>query len=873
VTLSTGRRLGPYELVAPIGAGGMGEVWRARDTRLDRTVAIKVLPAALSENAQLRMRFEREAKTISQLGHPHICTLYDVGHEDGIDFLVMEHLEGETLADRLVKGPLPMPQVLRYGIEIAAALERAHRAGVVHRDLKPANVMLTRSGAKLLDFGLAKSASIDIVADGATMQKPLTTEGTILGTFQYMAPEQLEGVEADARTDIFALGALLYEMTTGRRAFDGTTKTSLIAAIVGGTPRPISEFVPVSPPALEHVIAGCLAKDRDQRWQSAHDVAEELKWISTTAISGGAAAAEARRRPVSRGVAIFAAAMAVVAVVATVIAIRAMTRPREAPRVIRFAAPMITWQPTTVYGVMTISPDGTRIVYSASNAGRRMLFQRMANQLEPQPIPGTEEAVQPFFSPDGKWLAFFAHHKLMKVLTSGGQPVAIATATWARGGEWLPDDTIVFCPFYYGGIERVPASGGTPVVVSKVDRAAGERTHRWPHSLPGGKVILYSVLSGGTWDDATVVAHDLRTGARKVIIQAGCDARYLPTGHLVYVRGTSLYAVAFDPEKLEVHGEAVEVLQGIANHMAGGAEYAFSNDGMLVYFSPGLGADEGGHLSLVDRVGVKDARSDGLLPSVPIATPGFSPDGTKLVGQRGFEIWAYDLVRGTAMRVTPPGPRVNRPIWSHDGSRIFYTSEKNGPWQVFSRAADASDQEQLLSPVESVIVDNVSPDGRNIAIDIVRKETGSDLAILSTDGQVRNLVQGDADEAQGHFSPDGKWIAYTSDESGRNEIYVRATGNVPGRWQISTDGGSDPRWVTPGEILYLKSGRMMAVAVKTEPHFSAGTPQLLFEHNIADYDVARDGRFIISEGPDPSHATGQMNVVIHWFEDVKSRMQ
>ena len=847
----------------------MGEVWHARDTRLDRDVAVKILSDHFAANAQLKIRFEREAKTISQLSHPNICTLFDVGE----DFLVMELLEGESLADRIARGPLPLAEVLRYGAEIAEALHRAHRAGVVHRDLKPANVMLTKSGAKLLDFGLAKSASIDLVVDGATMQKPLTTEGTILGTFQYMAPEQLEGLEADARTDIFALGTVLYEMATGRRAFDGTTKTSLIAAIVGGTPKPISEIVPVPPPALEHLIARCLAKDRDQRWQNAHDIAEELKWIATTAISSGAAAAVAPRRPASRGVAIFAAAMAVIALVATVIAVRAMTRPRETPRVIRFKTPMMTWQPTAVYGVTAISPDGTRIVYSGSNAGTRMLFQRMTNQLEPQPIPGTEEAVQPFFSPDGKWLGFFSHHKLMKVPTSGGRPVVVATATYPRGGEWLPDDTIVFCPFYYGGIERVPASGGTPIVVSKVDRAAGERTHRWPRSLPGGKVILYSVLSGGTWDDAAVVAHDLGTGARKVIIKAGCDARYLPTGHLVYVRGTSLYAVAFDPEKLEVQGQAVEVLQGVANHTAGGAEYAFSNDGMLVYFSPGLGTDEGGRLLLVDRRGVQDTRSDVRLPSVPVAVPRFSPDATQLLGQRGFEAWTYDLVRGTATRVTPQGARTNRPIWSHDGSRIFYSSERKGPWQVFSRAADASDQEQLLSPVESVILSDVSPDGRNIAMHIVRKETGADLAILSTDGQLRNLVQGDSDESHCDFSPDGKWIVYTSDESGRNEIYVRATGNVPGRWQISTDGGSDPRWVAPGEILYLKSGRMMAVAVKTEPQFSAGIPQVLFEHNIADYDVARDGRIIISEGPDPSQATGQMNVVINWFEDVKARMQ
>jgi serine/threonine-protein kinase len=564
--------------------------------------------------------------------------------------------------------------------------------------------------------------------------------------------------------------------------------------------------------------------------------------------------------------------MSIVALAATIVAVRAMTRPQAPARVMRFAAPMITMQPTAVYGVTAISPDGTRIVYSGSNGGTRMLFQRMAAELESKPIPGTEEAVQPFFSPDGKWLAFFAHHKLMKVLAAGGQPIAVATATYSRGGAWLADDTIVFCPFYYGGIERVSADGGTPTIVSKVDRNAGERAHRWPHGLPGGKVILYSVLSGGSWDDATIVAHNLESGARKVIFKGGCDARYLPPGHLVYVRGTSLYVIEFDPRKLEVRGEPVEVLQGVANHMAGGAEFAFSDDGMLVYFSRGLGADEGGQLSIVDRHGV-DAKQNERLPPYPITTPRFSPDGTKIAGTRGYETWSFDLVRGTDTRITPPGARTNTPVWSPDGSRIYYSSERKGPWQPFSRASDASDQEQPVSPVQSVNLFDASLDGRNLSAEVVRKESGADLAILSTDGRLRDLVRGDADETQGHFSPDGKWIVYSSDESGQREVYARSTENVPGRWQISTDGGTNARWVTPGEIVYLKSDKLMAVAVKTAPVFSAGTPQVLFEHNIADYDVARDGRIVISEGADPSQAKGQLNVVINWFEDVKSRMR
>jgi eukaryotic-like serine/threonine-protein kinase len=628
-TVSVGTRLGPYEVVSRLGAGGMGEVWKGRDTRLDRSVAIKVLPAELAQNAEFKQRFEREAKTISQLNHPHICTLYDVG--DG--YLIMELLEGETLADRLERGPLPLVDVLKYGAQIGDALDRAHRDGVVHRDLKPGNVMLTRSGAKLLDFGLATGAPIEL-SHGTTIARPLTQQGTILGTLQYMAPEQLESAAADARTDLFALGALLYEMFTGQRAFVASSNASLIAAIFKEQPRPISELQPLTPPAFEHVVARCLEKDPEDRWQSARDVAQELRWIAAGGSQVGVAAPlAASRRAQPRLAWGVAAIAALVAVVAGGMAWRAARRV-EAPRVMRFSAPnTITSRPVETYGAIAISPDGREIVYSAATGTSKMLFRRPIDQFEPSPIAGSEGGVQPFFSPDGKWVGYFARQRLWKVPLSGGRATEIARAARSRGAEWLEDGTIVFCPYYYGGIERVSSSGGAVTVVSKVDSKAGERSHRWPRALPDSKAILYSVGLGGSWDDARIVAHRLDTGERKVVLNGGTDARYVPTGHLVYVRGNSVYAVPFDVDALEIRGQPVEVTSGVANHSAGGAEFAFSRNGTLVYFSPGVGGDEGGRLVILNRRG---EREPVVLPDGPFGHPKFSPAGTSLVAERDF---------------------------------------------------------------------------------------------------------------------------------------------------------------------------------------------------------------------------------------------
>ncbi len=862
-TITSGQRLGPYEIASRLGAGGMGEVWKARDTRLDRSVAIKILPAALAQDAQFKQRFEREAKTISQLNHPHICTLYDVGD----DYLVMELIEGESLAERLERGAMPLAEVLKYGAQIAEALDRAHRAGVVHRDLKPGNVMITRTGAKLLDFGLAKAA-FDDADNGMTVQKPLTQEGTILGTFQYMSPEQLEAAEADARSDIFALGALLYEMATGRRAFEGKSKASLIAAIVKEQPPPMSEVQPLTPPAFERLVSGCLAKDPEDRWQSAHDVAQQLRWIGESGSQVNVAAPlVAQRKRLNRLAWTVAAIAGIAALAAGALAWRAMTRV-ESPQVMRFSAPnTIAARPADNYGIIAVSPDGREIVYAASLNATKMLFRRAIDQFEAKPIPGTEGAVQPFFSPDGKWVGFVARHKLMKVALSGGQPIELAHAALPRGAEWLEDDTIVFCPYFYGGIDRVPASGGTATPVSKVDRAAGERSHRWPHALPGGKVVLYSVGLGSSWDNAKVVAQRLDTGERKVVLNGGCDARYVPTGHLVYVRGNSLYAVPFDAEALEVRGQPVEVLSGVANHSAGGAEFAFSRNGMLVYFSPGVGGDEGGQLIVVNRRG---EQQPARLPAGAFSSPGFSPDGSAIAAVRDYNIWAIDTIRGTSTRVAS-GARVAWPVWSSDGSHIYYSSERFGWWQVFARAADGSDEERQISKSDAAVVPlAMSPDGREMLVRIDRKETAGDVDLMDLEGRIRPFARSEADELPGAFSPDGRWIVYSSDESGRAEIYVRPASGAAGRWQISIEGGIDPRWALPDEIAYLQGSRIMAVTVKTAPSFSVGTPRLLVDRNASDFDLTRDGRILIAEAPDAA-SPGRLNVVVNWFEELRRR--
>ena len=877
MALTAGTRLGPYEILAPLGSGGMGEVYRAKDTRLNRDVAVKVLPEGLAGNELLRARFEREAKSISSLSHPNICTLFDVGHQEGLLFLVMELIEGESLADRLSKGALPPDQVLRYGAQIADALDHAHKQGIVHRDLKPGNVMLTKSGAKLLDFGLARTAAeaqspVQGMTSLPTQVKPLTQEGTILGTFQYMAPEQLEGLEADARTDIFALGAVLYEMTTGRRAFEGKSKTSLIAAIVSLQPAPISTVVPVAPPALDHVVRRCLEKDPEDRWHSAHDVAGELRWITEAGSQAGVAApVTLRRRSRERIAWILAAVMTISALAA--VALRRESGPSkpEGRGVIRSVIPVASGQiPTETYDTLAISPDGKTVAWVDSGEGILQIYLRRLGEFDSHPLMGSEQAQQLFFSPDSKWLGFFANGKMKKAPVAGGAPVTITRAVLPRGASWGEDDSIIFVPFFYGGVERVSASGGNREVLTTPDRANGEISHRWPSVLPGGKAFLYSVGTGSGWNEAKIVVQRIGSKERKILIEGGSSGRYLPTGHLVYARGASLYAVRFNLETLEVSGDPVQVIEGVANSGAGASEYSYSNDGLLIYRPAGSPTGRGSELALVDRAGRSLPFQDPAPPGQTIDGPVLSRRGDRLAGSMNEELWSFDLVRGSSTRLTS-GTRTTGGVWSPDGKLISYSEERKSPWNPYVRRADGSEPEQILMKSDTALEPTSwSPDGRWILMTREDPATGNDIVSFSVaDKTVKPFVVTDHNEGYSGFSPDGKWVAYASDESERWEIYVRPFEGAQGRWQISTEGSAAAYWKKPDEIIFQSGRKVMSVRVRTSPTFSAEPPGLLFEGPKELVDVMPDGdRFLVRQAGDFGSRDNYLRLVAGWFSEL-----
>ena len=836
----------------PIGAGGMGEVFRARDSRLDRDVAVKVLPTHLALSPQLRERFDREARSISALNHPNICTLYDVGHQDGVDYIVMELLEGETLAERLSRGPLPFEQVLHHGAQIAEGLDRAHRLGIVHRDLKPGNIMITKTGAKLLDFGLAKTASPSpSSADAPTeQQKPLTAEGTLLGTFQYMAPEQLEGEEADARTDIFALGAVLYEMATGRRAFNGKTRTSIIAAIVSSEPPPLSQVQPTTPPALEHVIRKCLAKERDDRWQSAHDIAANLRWLAASDSAAGPAAPYGRRKG-KREVAV-AVVAAVALIAATLLGV--LWRRERTIRESVVVSSSINAPAGAEYatdGGIALSPDGTRLAFvneAVEERSRRVHIRHLATGAV-QSLAGSEGAQGVFWSPDGRNLGFFAGGKLKRTAASGGAAQTICAAESPRGGTWSQDGTIVFTPVFRDGLFSVPAAGGEPKRLTTPDPARGETNHRWPHFLPDGRHVLFLTqrAEGGSADDpSTIEVYSLDSGKRKRILPANSSAVY-SQGNILYWREGNLLAQKFDAEKLHVSGEAFVV--------ATDAEYD-GNEQVLVSASAGNlayvvgGAAANTRLIWVDRSG----RELGTLAEhSPFVAPALSPEGNLVavgIAQSSQDIWALDINRKTRSRVTSaPGDEYG-PVWSSDGSRVAYASNEAplGVWTVPSTGGEG----ERLWQGENPIARGWSRDGL-ILIEFNDSKLKWGFGVFSVvDRQFRRLVQTPFMDVAPTFSPDGRWIAFMSDQSGRFEIYVMSLATKQ-QWQVSTDGGAFPRWARDGgEIYFLNAQQeMLSVSVELAPRFTAGNPETLFRVAVAggeepQYDVLDRNRFLIN---------------------------
>jgi serine/threonine protein kinase/Tol biopolymer transport system component len=864
MALTSGTKLGPYEIQSALGAGGMGEVYRALDTRLDRTVAVKVLASHLSSSPELKQRMEREGRAISSLNHPNICQLYDIGSQNGTDYLVMEFLEGETLADRLRKGAMPLAEVIKIGIAVAEALAVAHRSGIVHRDLKPGNIMLTAGGAKLMDFGLAKplgvqaasgSGSAPSFTAAATMSgpsplTPLTTAGSVIGTIQYMSPEQIEGKEADARSDIFAFGAVLYEMTAGKRPFAGKSQISLASSILESDPEPVGKLKPSTPPAFEHVVTTCLQKNPEERYLAAHDIKLELQWIAADK-SSPASPASTHAPSRSRERLGWVGAV-VAAIVLTAAAAIFFYHPAQSAHSIRT---VINPPEKTTFDLTgdsaappVVSPDGTSLAFAATGTdGRTALWVRATNVVEARELPGTEGATFPFWSPDNRSLGFFADGKIKTVDLDGGSTQIICDAPLGRGGAWGPGEVILFSPAPTAPIMRVSASGGTPVPLTKLD-AALHTSHRWPFFLPDGKHFLYVALhhDASKAGNNSVYYASLDGRENRSLFRSQTNAVYA-SGFVLFGRGDQLMAQPFNPSTGTLSGEPQNVAKGVMNdastwHMDASA----SNDGLLVF---GSGASGDLELVWMDRSGKISTIAD-KLPDLQAAV--LSPEGDRVALQMNAgqtDIWVLDLIRGVRTRVTF-GPVGNvSPLWSPDGKWIAYSSAQNGHFAICRKPSDGSGAEEcLLSVEQQPALHDWSRDGKNLLYSLpVPGGPLRQIFALPLEGERKpsSVVERGT---LGKLSPDGHWLAYQSAESGRLEVYVMPFGGGQGKWQVSANGGHLPRWSTDGKELYHMdlTYNLFSVPVKNMGgSLQFGAAQKLITNWSAPsvfYDVSPDGK-------------------------------
>lgn len=902
MSLAAGTQLGPYEILSQLGAGGMGEVYKARDTRLNRSVAIKVLPPHLADNPDLRERFEREAHAIASLQHPNICTLYDIGEQEGAHYLVMEYLEGETLAARLTRGPLPLDQVLKIATEISDALDKAHRKGCTHRDIKPANIMLTKGGSKILDFGLAKLKPPLVRTDIPYSEMPtppskvalphgygpdaLTASGTILGTLLYMAPEQLEGrvEEIDGRADIFSLGTLIYEMVTGQKAFSGKSQASVIASILKEEPPAMSALQPLTPPALERVVNICLAKDADERWQSALDLCRALQWIRDTMSGIGAVPAAAAPRLAAnkwkRRLAFSAAGLMAWLVTSWIVwNLKPAPPPTE---MMRFS--VTTPGPPTATERLAVSPDGRSIAFQAQNfSGISQIWLRTMDSLDARPIAGTERGGSPFWSPDGRFLGFFADAKLKIVDVAAGQVQNLADAPAGRGGTWNQDGTIVFAPEAFGGLARVSASGGVVTPLTSLNTSTGETSHRSPQFLPDGRHFIYFVMFLPR-EKAGVYLGSLDSGEIRRLLTTPYNAAYASPGYLLFIRGETLVAQSFDPQSLQLSGHPIPLADGVFLAKSTGVANFFSSQGrVLAYVNSSADSRQ---LEWFDRDG-KSLGHLGRPQAFSSQSPKLSPDGKRLAVARGpvggEDIWLWDLVSGISSRFTFDPARDNSPVWSPDGSQIIFRSDRAGRYRFYEKNSTGSGEEKVIfeSPSQAILQpQDLSSDGRTLLYVTPGENTGLDIWALplkgGEGGKPFPYLQTEFSENQAQFSPDGRWVAYTSNELGRDEVFLQSFPRPGSKRQVSSGGGVQPRWRADGRELYYLAPdqKLMAVAVRPGSNLELGTPKVLFQTRLATvgtaapenrqlYDVTPDGkRFLLSLLPE--QAGPPITVILNW---------
>ncbi len=909
MTLAAGTRLGPYEVLSPLGAGGMGEVYRARDARLGRTVALKVLPEEFFEDEERRLRFEREARTLASLNHPGIAAIFSFEEIPGSSssssrhLLVMELVEGEDLAQKLLSGPLPLEESLSLAKQIAEALEAAHEKGIVHRDLKPANVKVTLDGlVKLLDFGLAKifegergagSGSGPGVTHSPTLTARATAAGVILGTAAYMSPEQARGKTVDKRTDVWAFGCVLYEMLTGKRAFEGETVSDTIAALL--TKEPDWAALPEqTPEKVREILRKCLRRDARARL---HDIADARLDLEELAAGGQSGHSPFEERQAAPGSTVGRNASAVsvrgsrksfylswtlaaaAALTAGVLALRG--RAPKPPRPMRLTVPLSAGQELRFDGdaILAFSPDGSTLVAPAREKGQGWLVRRPLGESVAVPIPGSEAGDSPFFSPDGRWIGFVAASRLMKVPVEGGKPLALAEVRGAGGATWLPDGTLVFSPLYSDGLFRVSAEGGAPERLSTPDHAGAELGHWWPQLLPGGKKVLFTGFRTPV-DRSRIGVLDLASRKIQWVVDGGFYGRYVSSGHILFARGQRLFAVPFDVSASTAAGPAVAVLDDVyVSQTSGTAFFAVSSRGTLAYQTSAV-ADPPREIVWLDRTG---KATPALTERRRFGGLALSPDGQRAalsIQQESQDIWVYSFTHGTLSRLTTSEGTEFGPQWSHDGREIFYVVDRP-PFELHRMPAGLPDSGHPIFP-ETPEVDTigiaVSPDGRTIAFNRSESQTGGNIYTRPVDGSElpRPFRATRAEEHLASFSPDGRWIAYQSDETGRFEVYVEAFPGPGERFQISADGGTEPLWARSGEIFFRHNDEFRVVAPRRPGHLEFDAPRPLFSypvlHSTNDdtrtWDVTADGSRILAIGIPEASRPRRIEIVTDWTTEL-----